>query len=196
MNSFNSYFMNNQKPSNGYRDKIPEGYKSGQMQQFTPEMMQLLSQLFGHVGPDSPLSRMASGDQSYFDEMERPALRQAGQLQGNLASRFSGQGMGGRHSSGFQNTSSQAMNEFAQGLQANRQNMMMQAIRDLMGSSQMLLGQRPYERFLTEEDQGGGNFFSSILPFLGAGVGGFFGGLPGAQFGATLGSAGSKAFMG
>ena len=131
---------------------IPKGYRQGSMSQFTPEQMQLFQQLFSQVSPDSPLSRMAGGDQSYFNEMEAPALRQAGALQGNIASRFSGQGLGGRHSSGFQNASSQAMNEFASGLQSNRQNMMRQAIMDLMGISNSLLGQRPFENFLVSKD--------------------------------------------
>jgi hypothetical protein len=156
------------------KDIIPKGYRKGQLSQFTPEMMDLFNQLFSHLGPDSPLSRMASGDQSYFDEMEAPALRQAGALQGNLASRFSGQGMGGRHSSGFQNSSSQSMNEFAQGLQSKRSEMMMQSIRDLMGSSNMLLGQRPYENFLVQKehkDTSGGwgdiaGGIASALPYL------------------------------
>lgn len=185
---------NSQAPD-AYRDIIPEGYNAGQLRQFTPEQMQLFSQLFKYLSPDSPLARMASGDQSYFDEMEAPALRQAGQLQGNLASRFSGQGMGGRNSSGFQNTSSQAMNEFAQGLQSKRQDYMRQAIMDLMGYSNMLLGQRPYERFLTQEEEEP-NIFGSLLPFIGAGVGGIFGGVPGAKVGAMAGSAGSRALGG
>lgn len=184
-----------QSRNGGYNDTIPEGYSAGRMQNFTPEMMELFSQLFGYLGPDSPLARMAKGDQSYFDEMEAPALRQAGQLQGNLASRFSGMGMGGRHSSGFQNTSSQAMNEFAQGLQSNRTNMMMQAIRDLMGSSNMLLNQRPYENFLEKEDQNeGGGFWSGALPIAGGILGGIFGGPSGALAGSQLGSAGARAF--
>jgi hypothetical protein len=189
---------------NSYRDKIPEGYDTGQLSQFTPEMMNLFKQLFSYVSGNSPLGKMASGDQSYFDEMEAPALRQAGALQGNLASRFSGQGLGGRHSSGFQNTSSQSMNEFAQGLQSNRQNMMRQAIMDLMGISNSILGQRPYERFLVQEDQNGGNFMGGMAPLAGATLGGLagnalvpgLGGIYGAQAGASIGSAASQGFRG
>ena len=53
--------------------------------------------------------------------MEAPALKQFSGLQGNLASRFSGMGSGARRSSGFQNTSNQAASDFAQQLQANKQ---------------------------------------------------------------------------
>lgn len=135
----------------GAGNKVPSGYKVGQLQQFTPEQMQLFQSLFGHVGPGSYLSRLASGDESLFEEMERPALKQFTGLQGGLASRFSGMGMGARGSSGFQNTMTQASSDFAQDLQSRRQDLQRQAIGDLMGMSNTLLGQRPYEQFLYEK---------------------------------------------
>jgi len=187
--------------SQGFRgagNKIPKGYRYGRIQEYTPEQMEMLQQMMNFLGPDSPLFRMASGDQSYFDEMEAPALRQAGQLQGNTASRFSGQGMGGRHSSGFQNESSQSMNEFAQGLQSKRTEMMMQAIRDLMSSSSMLLDKRPYEQFITEKEkkEKQKNGWASWLPVAGGVVGGIFGGAGGAYSGYQAGQAGQQAFQG
>lgn len=180
-------------------DIVPSGYKKGQLSQFTPEQMQLYKQLFQYLSPNNPLSKLAMGDQSAFEEMEAPALRQAAALQGNLASRFSGQGLGGRHSSGFQNTSTQAMNEFASGLQSRRQDLMRQSIYDMMGLSSSLLGQRPYEKYLIGKDNqtvGGssGNWLSGLLPLAGAGVGGLLGGIPGASLGAGLGSAAGRAF--
>lgn len=135
----------------GAGNKVPSGYKVGQLQQFTPEQMQLFQSLFGHVGPGSYLSRLASGDQSMFGEMEAPAMKQFAGLQGDLASRFSGMGMGSRGSSGFQNTMNQASSDFAQGLQSRRQDLQRQAIGDLMGMSSDLLGQRPHEKFLYEK---------------------------------------------
>jgi hypothetical protein len=152
----------------GMGNKVPSGYKSGRLQNFTPEMMELFKSLFGHVGEGSYLSRLAGGDESLFEEMEAPALRQFSGLQGNLASRFSGMGMGARRSSGFQNTSNQAASDFAQDLQSKRQGLQQQAIRDLMGLSGSLLGQRPYEQFLTPK--------SSWLDSLG-GLGGLLGGI-------------------
>jgi len=101
-------------------NKIPSGYKLGQIQQFTPEQQQLFQRLFSQVSPDSFLSRLASGDQSQFEALERPALKQFGELQGNLASRFSGMGSGARRSSGFQNTASTAAQDFAEKLQSQR----------------------------------------------------------------------------
>jgi hypothetical protein len=71
-------------------------------------------------------------------------MRQFSALQGGLASRFSGAGMGARRSSGFQNTASQANSDFAQTLQANRQGLQRQALMDLHGISQGLLNQQPY----------------------------------------------------
>jgi hypothetical protein len=133
----------------GGGDKIPKGYKQGQLQQFNPQQMQLFSQLFGNVGPDSYLSKLAGGDQAMFDQIEAPAHRQfQGQI-GQLASRFSGMGTGGRHSSGFQNAGSAAASNFAQDLQSQRQGLQRQALQDLMGFSEMLLGQRPTEKFIT-----------------------------------------------
>lgn len=174
---------------------VPKGYDVGRLQQFTPEMMELWKNQFAHLSPDSPLARMAGGDQSYFDEMEKPILRQFAGLQGNLASRFSSQGIGGRNSSGFQNTMNQASNEFAQGLQAKRTEMMNQAIRDLMGLSNQVLGQNPYENFMSQKKQKEGSGLGGIIGGALGGAGGYFAGggnpltaLQGANVGYNIGS--------
>ncbi len=65
---------NNQRAAG--RDIIPKGYQKGQLNQFTPEQNQLFKQQFQHVGPESYLSKLAGGDQSFYDEMEAPAWRQ------------------------------------------------------------------------------------------------------------------------
>lgn len=134
-------------------NKIPKGYKYGQIQNYTPEQMQLLNQGIQNLGPQSYLSRLAGGDQSLFEEMEAPAYRQFEELQGMNASRFSGMGLGARHGSGFQNAQSAATSNFAQDLAARRQELQGNAIRDLHTMSQQLLGNRPYEQFLTEKQQ-------------------------------------------
>lgn len=166
-----------------YKEKVPRGYKAGKIQQFTPEQIDLFQQMFGHLGPDSYLSRLASGDQSQFDEMEAPALRQFNELQGGLASRFSGMGgMGARHSSGFQNASNQAASDFAQQLQGQRLGLRNQALKDLMSMSTQLLGQRPYERTITEKPK---SFLESLAlqgahglgQGFGAGTSGMMGGM-------------------
>jgi hypothetical protein len=137
--------------STGMREKIPSGYRKGTLQQFGPEQMQLFQQLFSHAGPDSYLSKLAGGDQSMFDEIEAPQMKQFAGLQGNIASRFSGMGMGARRSSGFQNTMGQMGSDFAQDLASKRQGLQRQAIMDLMGISGELLGQRPFEQMLTQK---------------------------------------------
>jgi hypothetical protein len=184
-----------QSPSGATGNKIPKGYRQGQIQQFDPKQMELYGQQFQHVGPESYLSRLAGGDQSQFEEMEAPALRQFNELQGGIASRFSGQGMGGRKSSGFQNTMNAASQDFAGQLQAQRQSLQQKAIQDLMGMSGQLLQQRPYEQFMVEKPQKQSSGWGGIL---GAGLGaagGFFGGGPGgALSGAQLGHAVGSSF--
>lgn len=135
------------------KSKIPKGYEQGSIQQFTPEQMQLFKSMFGQVGPDSMTAKLAGGDQSMFEQMEAPAMRQFQGLQGQMASRFSGMGMGGRKGSGFQNTMNQASSDFAQDLQSKRMDLQRQAIQDLMGMSSNLLGQKPQENFLVEKQK-------------------------------------------
>jgi hypothetical protein len=134
-------------------NKIPKGYSQGRIQQFDPQQMELYKQLFGHLGPESYTARLAGGDQKLFEEMEAPALRQfSGQL-GGLASRFSQGGLGARKSTGFQNASTAAASNFAQDLQSQRQGLQRQALQDLMGFSNQLLGQRPQENFLVPKNK-------------------------------------------
>lgn len=176
-----------------FYDKVPKGYKAGQLQQFTPEQMQLFSQAFGHVGPDSYLSRLAGGDEEIFNQIEGPAMKQFSALQGNIASRFSGMGTGARKSSGFQNTQNAAAQDFAGQLQSQRQGLQRQAILDLMGLTHSLLGERPYDRFLVEKPQKQGIDWGGLGGAALGGIGGFFAGGPagvltGAQFGYSAGS--------
>lgn len=184
----------------GGGNKIPKGYQTGQIQRFTPEMMQLFKSLFSQVGPESYTSRLAGGDEELFDEMEAPALRQFNEMQGGLASRFSGMGgaksLSSRNSSGFQNASNSAAADFAQQLQSQRQELQRNAIKDLMGMSTNLLQQQPYDQYLVEKPQKqnkSSGWGSAIGAGLG-GLGGFFAGggpagaLKGAQLGYGIGS--------
>jgi len=165
-------------PSGRSGNVIPKGYKQGQLQQFTPQQLQLFQQLFSQVSPGSSLSNLANGDQSTFDQMEAPAMRQFQGLQGQLSSRFSGMGSGARNSSGFQNSATAASSNFAQDLQSQRQSLQRQAIMDLMGISSNLLGQRPYEQFLLEKPKKQ-HQSSGWGGLLGAGIGGIGGLLAG-----------------
>ena len=186
-------------PTGKQGNKIPSGYKQGQLQNFTPEQMNLFQQMFSQVSPDSYLSKLAGGDQGAFDQLEAPALRQFNELQGNLASRFSAGGggrgaMSSRHSSGFQNAATSAASNFAQELQSQRQALQRQAVMDLMGISQSLLSQRPYEQFLLPKQKSKSSGWGSAIGAGIGGVGGFLAGGPagaltGAQLGFGVGSA-------
>ncbi len=170
------------------QDKIPSGYKDFAMQQYTPQQMQLHGQQFAHTAPDSFTSRLALGDQSQFDEMEAPALRQFNELQGNIASRFSSGGLGARKSSGFQNTMTAASQDFAGQLQSQRQQLRRQAIMDLMGMSNQLLSQRPVERGLVQKPEKQSSGWGGLLGSGVGALGGFFAGGPaGALTGGKLG---------
>lgn len=188
------YGMASPSGSGRVGNKVPSGYRAGQLQQFTPEQMQLFQQMFGQVGPESYTSRLAGGDQSLFGEMEAPALRQFNDLTAGIANRFSGMGTGGRRSSGFQNTQTAAASNFAQDLQAQRQALQRQAILDLSGMSNQLLQQRPYEQFLVQKPQNQwGNVagrFASAVP--GALAGFAMGGPAGAVAGGASGFVGAS----
>jgi len=157
-------------------DVIPKGYRAGQIQQFTPEQLELFQNLFSQLSPDSDIARLAGGDQDMFNQIEAPAMRQFNELQGGLASKFSGMGMGGRRSSGFQNTSSAASSNFAQDLASQRQNLSRQALKDLFEMSNLLMNEKPYERILAGKEQKepgfwkqfGGNFAQSAGKSLGS----------------------------
>lgn len=180
--------MGQRLSSGGFKDKVPSGYKSATLQQFTPEQLQLFQSLFSQVSPDSFTAGLANGDEGAFDQMEAPAMRQFQGLQGQLASRFSGMGSGARRSSGFQNTMNQASSDFAQDLQSRRVGLQRQAIQDLMGMSTSLLGQRPYERFLAQKPEQSSSGWGGLAGSALGGLGGFFAGGPsGALSGAKLG---------
>jgi len=178
-------------------NQLPKGYKAGRLAKFLPQQMNLFNQLFNQVGPQSYLSRLAGGEEGMFQDMERPALRQFKDIQGNIASRFSGMGLGGRHSSGFQNVSNQAAADLAENLAARRQGLQSQALSELLNLSGQLLNQQPYENFLIQKPQRqsfGRQILGGALPIAGAAIGGYFGGPQGAAFGSQLGSMGASAF--
>ena len=176
-------------------EQIPKGYNKYQMQNFTPEQYDLLRSSMGHVDENSYLSKLAYGDESTYADMEAPALRQYSELQGGLASRFSGQGMGARNSSGFQNTQNAAAQDFASKLQANRHDIRTNAIKDLLGMSNDLMGQRPYSYGLAEKPPKKEKEKSGWTGVAGAVVGGIAGMYVGNPYmGATMGYAAGNAF--
>lgn len=143
-------------------DVVPKGFRAGQVQQFTPEALQLYQQLFSQLNPESDLFRLAEGDEDLFNQIEAPAMRQFNELQGGLASRFSGMGMGARRSSGFQNMSNAAASNFAQDLASKRSDLSRQAMRDLFDMSHMLMNEKPFERILSGKRQKEPGFMSQL----------------------------------
>lgn len=170
-------YGNTKTSAGGYKPsfsvgKSKGGYRPAQLQQFSPEAMDLYQRMFSQLDPESFMSRLAAGDEELFNQIEAPALRQFSGLQGNIASRFSGMGSGARRSSGFQNTMGEAASNFAQDLQSQRLGLQRNAIRDMQEMSNQLLNQRPYENFLVKKEPSAlQQFLSQIFGGLGQGAG-------------------------
>lgn len=179
-------------------NKIPRGYTTGRLQQFGPEQMNLFKRLFSFVSPGSQLAQQAGGEEIGFSPFEEQARRGFQEFTGALGSRFSGMGIGARRGSAFRNLATQGAQDFAMQLAAKRQDLQRQALADLLGISQTLLGQRPTEQFLIKKEQKPsrlGQLLGAGLPILGAGLGAF-GGPAGMAIGGTLGSALASGFTG
>lgn len=159
------------------------GQRPFSMQQFTPEQMDLFKNMFAHLGPDSFLGRLASGDESMWKDIEAPAWKQFQGAQGQIASRFSGAAgdprqLSARGGSGFQNTMNQAGSDFAQALQSQRMGLQNQAIKDLLGMSNELLGQRPNQQgFMQKSPSAWQQILGSLLGATGQFAGGLGGGI-------------------
>lgn len=171
-------------PSGATGNIIPRGYKTGQLQQFTPEQMNQFKQLFAFTDPSSQLYQQAMGSEQGFAPMEQRAMRDFQNFQGLSANRFSSAGAGsrglsGRHSSDFQNFQTQGAQDFASSLAEKRQALQRQALMDLMGISHSLLGERPYEQFLIEKTHKP-KWWEVLLQGLGENAGAF--GKLGAQY--------------
>lgn len=153
------------------------GYQKLQIQNYTPEQMQLHGQRTSQLNDqNSYLSRLSRGDESLFRDMEAPAEQDFSARMGNMASRFSGRGMGGRRSSGFQNATSSANRDFAMQLRSNRMQLQQQASHDLWNMGNQLLSEHPYENKLLPKkrpfgqelllgfSEGAGKYVGSKLP--------------------------------
>lgn len=150
---------------------VPSGYRNTQLQNYTPQQMQLLNSLLGGVQQGGGLQKglgflggLAGGDESSFNELEAPSRAKFQGNIGQLANRFAGLGAIG--SSSFQNALGGAANNFEQGLASQRAGYRRQAIQDLLGHSESLLGQRPFENVLTSKPQSFGASFGAALPGL------------------------------
>lgn len=166
-----------------------------QLPNYTPQQQELFSKQFGNLDQNSFLGKLAGGDQSTFEQMEAPAMQQFQGLQSGLASQFSGgMGAGGRvmsarRGSGFFNTQNQASMDFAGQLQANRQNMRMQAIQGLHGMSMDLLNQKPFS-YVEKQQKQKTNWFGPIMGMVGSALSGPLGGMLGTALGGSMGGGG------
>lgn len=162
--------------------KIPEGYSAGSLQQYNPDQMALFKRLFSMISPDSQLAKLAGGDESSFAPMEQRAARDFQQFSGQLGSRFSGANQGAglgysgqmsaRRSGAFQNMATQGAQDFASQLSQQRQSLQRQAMMDLMGISNTLLGERPQEQFLVPKQKPfGQELMSGLSQGIGQGIG-------------------------
>jgi hypothetical protein len=181
--------------SQARKENIPEGYEQFAINNYTPEQERVFKQTESLIRPDSFMARLAAGDSGEFAAMEAPALRQFNEMQGGLASRFSGIGMGGRNSSGFQNTMTSASQDFASQLQAKRLELRNKAISDMMGMSSQFLNFKPQEKGLVQKPPVEKKQWGSMIGTgLGAVVGGVYGGPAGAMVGSSIGGAAGGLF--
>lgn len=165
------------------------GYRSAQLPNFTPEMMSLFQMLLGGTqgglgGGLDFLSKLSSGDESQFKQLEAPAMRQLQGTLGQIGSRFANAGALG--SSAFQQEASGAATDLAERLQSQRMGLQQGAIDRLLGLSQNLLQQRPFENVMTPKTG-----WKDILGGLLGGAGGAFAG----QFGGGIGKQAGQTFL-
>lgn len=153
------------------------GFKTKNVANFTPQQMQLFSQLLGGTQGSpglsqglSRLSNLAGGSEEGFDQLEAPAYSAFNKLLGNIGSRFAN--VGALDSSAFQNATSGAAADLSEKLGSQRMGIQQDALDRLMGLSERLLGQRPYDTFLQPQRTGWDtagditSMISKILPFL------------------------------
>lgn len=144
-----------QQVSYGLMPQMPhmKGFRSYANPQLGPQQMNLLSQLLSGVssgqggggiqGGLQYLNRLAGGSKEGFEELEAPYQSAFQGALGQIGSRFAGTGALG--SSAFQNATSGAAKGLAETLGAQRMGIQQNALQSLLGLSQSLLGQRPYE---------------------------------------------------
>lgn len=157
------------------------GYRQLNLPTKSPEQMDMFRQLMGGsqgaIGP--ALGQMSSlaggGDEETWRQLEAPAMRQFGELQGGMASRFSGMGGGARRSSGFQNSMGSAGVDLAERLQGQRMGLQQSAQQQLMQLYQSLMGENLSENTLIPKQKSG---WEKLLEGLG-GIGGSFAGTMG-----------------
>lgn len=146
------------KPATGSVSNLKgTGYNAITLPNKTPQQMGLFNQGAEGLQQGFPeilkklMEMSQGGNEDMWSKLEAPAMRQFGQLQGNIASRFSGLGLGARKSSGFQNALGDASTDLAERLQSNRMGLQQGAQDRLMQLYQSLMGQDLNTTALTPE---------------------------------------------
>lgn len=121
--------------------------------------------IMGSIGQWNKLA--GGGDQQTWDQLEAPAMRQFGALQGNISSRFSGAGSGARSSSGFQNTMGGAAGDLSAQLQSQRLGLQQGAQDRLMQLYQSLMRTNEFENVLAPKKM---SFLKQMLLSLAGGT--------------------------
>jgi hypothetical protein len=175
------------------------GLKALQIPNKSNEQMDIFRQLgSGSSGDISSILQQlrglaGGGDEETWGKLEAPALRQFGQLQGQIASRFSAGGggpgaMSSRRGSGFNNAQGGAAADFAERLQGQRLGLQQGAQDRLMQLYQQLLGQDVFSTGLVPKQK---PWWQELASSLGGGLssaGGTLGGLYGAKAAGLFGN--------
>lgn len=171
--------------------KAPSGYEIANVQQYTPETLNLYNKLLSSVSGSylpsgiGKLGKLAAGDEAAFSQVEKPYYSALQKALGQSAGRFSQYGTGA-----FQQAQAGAGQSLRENLAAQRQQISMNALQSLLGLSQSIFSNQPYENVLVPEKER-----SSWLPVIaGALTGAGIRGPAGAYTGATVGAhfAGSR----
>lgn len=183
----------------GTKPKIP-GYNIIATPTMDPRTTEYRQRLLDNSQPGldagvKRLSALAAGDQSQFDALEKPAFEDFQRGLGMIGSRYAGTGSGqmsARGSSAFQNETTGAAGDLAAKLQAQRMDIQNNALSELRGISQDILGSSPYEYGLQPKKKKRKWWQTGIDAAVtggGAVLGGFLGGPAGAAAGLQAGSA-------
>ncbi len=129
------------------------GYNLRNVPQFTPQMMQIFEQLLGSLqggggleGGVDFLSQLAGGEEGAFEKAEAPAYSAFNKMAGQIGSRYSQ--LGARDSSSFQQAISGGAAQLSENLGEKRLGMQTSAIDKILGLSEGLMGQKPYDTSL------------------------------------------------
>ena len=171
------------------------GYKAHQIQNYTPQAMKFYEDYMDKIGGGAMkgadyYTKIAAGDQSVFDEIEKPAYNAYEKQIGALGNRFSH--LGALDSNYFENATAGAGRELQENLASKRTELRQKAIDTLMNQSSALLDKKPFETVYEKEKDP--NEWMNVLSSMGPEFMELFQslGLGGDGSGGGMGNAGAK----